>query len=434
MILEIVIRNFRSVGAEQIISFGVKDSRGGNIGNVVELPGSPYFIAKSIGLYGANGSGKTNALRAIWTARKVIAASYSLGEGESIPWYDPCIFYGGDDGRGSSFEIEFTIPIQGTETRFLYKTEFDENEFIYESLSSFAKGREAVLFTRKLGDDKDSMTFGASMRGGDRKVAFFKNQAYLSVAGRNPTSPEFIRRIYRYFKNGLTQIRLNENGPTLYNPRNVEAQRLVRFVDLGITDMSVRKMNVDESSISFPKDMPSVVREQLLDRISRRYYFRHIASKGVSGDIDLEDESDGTQKLFSLFPGIVRTLVNGGVYIIDEIESGMHPFMAEAIVRLFNESELNHGQAQLIFTTHNSNLLSSAHMRRDQIWFAEKVDGCSRFYSLDDFDKKMVTPSSPFAKWYLEGRFGAIPSIDYTGLVQAIKSMQQKEADDARAE
>ena len=433
MILEIAIRNYRSVGDEQVLSFCSSDSRGGNLGNVVALPGTSYVISKSIGLYGANASGKTNALRALWSVRMLVGSSYKLGEGESIPWYDPCIFYKGADGSGCRFEIEFTVPIDGTETRFLYKLEFDAKEIIFESLSSFAKGREAVLFTRKRGDDKDAVSFGASMRGGDRKVAFFKNQAYLSVAGRNPAAPAFIRSIYRYFKNGMTQIRLNQRGHLLYNPRFVESQQLVRFVDLGITDMTVRKADMNESSVSFPAEMPVDIRERFFDRISKRYYFTHTAADGASGEIELSEESDGTQRLFQLLPDIVETLVRGGVYIIDEIECGMHPFMAEAIVKLFNDSSVNHGQAQLIFTTHNSNMLSPNLMRRDQIWFVEKVNGCSRFYSLDDFDKKVVTPSSPFAKWYLEGRFGAVPAIDYAGLVSAIKGIQSRRPEDAEA-
>ena len=433
MILEIAIRNFRSIRGEQVLSFCTTDARGGNLGNVATLPGASCFVAKSIALYGANGSGKTNALRAIWTLNKLVGSSYKLGEGDDIPWYDPCIFCNDADSAGCRLEIEFTVPIDAVEARFLYKIEFDSHEIIYEALSSFAKGREAVLFVRNKGEDKDGISFGASMRGGERKTAFFKNQAYLSVAGRNPAAPAFIRSIYRYFKHNMTQIRLMQSAHVMYNPRFVESQQLIRFVDLGITNMTVRKTDVDESSIPFPSDMPAVLREKFLDRISNRYYFRHVAANGASGEIELAEESDGTQRLFQLLPNIVETLVRGGIYIIDEIESGMHPFMAEAIVKLFNDASINHGQAQLIFSTHNSNLLSPNLMRRDQIWFAEKVDGCSRFYSLDDFDKKMVTPSSPFAKWYLQGRFGAVPAIDYAGLVGAIKAIQTRSPEDAEA-
>ena len=435
MILEIVISNFRSIRDEQVLGFSATDSRGGNLGNLAALSGTSYWGLKSIGLYGANGSGKTNALRAIWTVRKLISSSYRLGENEDIPWYDPCVFCKRNetDGVGCRFEIEFVVPIEGVGIRFLYKIEFDASEILFESLSSFAKGREAVLFTRTSGDNKIDISFGASMRGGERKVALFKNQAYLSVAGRNPAAPAFIRSVYRYFAYGMTQIRLNERGHMLYNPRYVESQKLVRFVDLGITDMTVRKTNMDDSSVSFPADMPMVLREQFLDRIRNRYYFTHTTENGMVGEIELSEESDGTQRLFQLLPNIVETFVRGGVYIIDEIESGMHPFMSEAIVKLFNDSSINQGQAQLIFSSHNTNLLSSNIMRRDQIWFAEKVDGVSQFYSLDDFDKKTVTASGPFAKWYLEGRFGAVPGIDYASLSSAIKDILQRRRENAES-
>ena len=88
-------------------------------------------------------------------------------------------------------------------------------------LENAAEGYAKTLFTRKQGESKDDMTFGASMRGGERKVAFFKNQAYLSVAGRNPSAPSFLRSVYRYFKERMTQIRLNDSKAMLYNPRFV---------------------------------------------------------------------------------------------------------------------------------------------------------------------------------------------------------------------
>lgn len=427
MILEIKMKNFRSVNDEQVLRFYTTGTQGGNLGNVVPLTESLYRALKSVALYGANGSGKTNVLRAIWAVRMLIGNSYRLGEEEEIPWFDPCIFHDSNDGEGSRFEVEFTAPVEeGREVRFLYRIEFNNSEVFFESLSSFARGREAVLFLRNRGDDKNTMSFGASLKGGDRKIGFFKNQAYLSVAGRSPSSPVVLRAVYRYFKKGMMQIRLQEVVPAIYRHDKIKAQKLVRYVDLGVTDIEVRENDLDETSVHFPKDMPLEIRQQLISSLRKRYYFTHSAGGNVTGQVELAEESDGTQRLFRLFPGIVDTLVRGGVYIIDEIESGMHPFMAETIVRLFNDPELNEGQSQLLFTTHDSTLLTSNLMRRDQIWFSEKVDGCSTYYSLDDFDKKTVTPTSPFARWYLEGRFGAIPNIDYSGLVNGIKAIKEE--------
>ena len=147
--------------------------------------------------------------------------------------------------------------------------------------------------------------------------------------------------------------------------------------------------------------------------------------------LDLDEESNGTQKMVRLLPQIVDILVSGGVFVVDELDNSMHPFMAEMLVKLFNDPDINKGQAQLIFTTHNANLLSPDLLRRDQIWFAEKVGGHSRYYSLDSFDKKTVTPSSPYVKWYLEGRFGAVPAIDYAGVVGCLRALCRKEDADA---
>lgn len=433
MILEIVIENFRSIDSEQVLSFYSTGNQGGLLGNTVEFPGVPCRLLKSIAFYGANASGKTNVLRAILALRHIVSRSYRLTEGDSIPWYDPCIFHSDKQGNGTRFEIEFTLPVDGSECRFLYKVAFNKSEILEESLSSFAKVREAVLFQRKKGDTRETISFGASLRGGERKIAFFKNQSYLSVAGRNPAAPDVIRSIYRYFRSSIKQVRLNERvsfWDSLH--RDDAVNNLITYVDLGVSNVTPRKIQSDDDRIEFPADMPEAMKQDILASIRTRYYFKHETDGGKSGELELSEESDGTKRLFSLFPDLIRVLSEGGVFVIDEIESGMHPFMAETLVKLFNDPEVNEGQAQLIFTTHNSNLLSPNILRRDQIWFSEKKSSRSTFFSLDSFDKKVVTPSSPYMKWYLEGRFGAIPNIDYAGLSAAVRALRnRKEKPDA---
>ncbi|MCK5806567.1 MAG: ATP-binding protein, partial [Lentisphaeria bacterium] len=125
-------------------------------------------------------------------------------------------------------------------------------------------------------------------------------------------------------------------------------------------------------------------------------------------------------KMFELAPLIISAFETGGVLIIDELGNSMHPFMAELIIKLFNDPDVNPGKAQLVFTTHNVNLMTPELLRRDQIWFSEKTDGASRFFSLDDFDKRRVTPKSPYGRWYAEGRLGAVPHIDYQGIVRLL--------------
>jgi AAA15 family ATPase/GTPase len=103
--------------------------------------------------------------------------------------------------------------------------------------------------------------------------------------------------------------------------------------------------------------------------------------------------------------------------------------MAELIIKLFNDPRVNKHNAQLIFSTHNINLMTPELLRRDQIWFTEKQQGATKFYSLDDFDKKKVKPQSPFNQWYAEGRFGAIPNINYQGIVELFNTPEDEHAE-----
>lgn len=107
--------------------------------------------------------------------------------------------------------------------------------------------------------------------------------------------------------------------------------------------------------------------------------------------------------------------------MIDELENSWHSFIGELVIRLFNDQEVNPFGAQLIFSTHDISLMSSEHLRRDQIWFTEKKNGATTLYSLNDFDKKMVTPDSVFGKLYLEGRLGAFPKYSWAGIKKLIR-------------
>ena len=130
-----------------------------------------------------------------------------------------------------------------------------------------------------------------------------------------------------------------------------------------------------------------------------------------------DDESSGTKKFFALTGPILDVLENGDILVVDELDSKLHPNLVGKIVSLFNSKELNQKNAQLIFNTHNTNLLKEDLFRRDQIWFTEKNKyGASKLYSLADFKSDSVRKSEPFEENYIRGKYGAIPflsSFDY---------------------
>ena len=127
-------------------------------------------------------------------------------------------------------------------------------------------------------------------------------------------------------------------------------------------------------------------------------------------ELDLGDESLGTQSLFFFSPILKEAFEKGKVIIVDEIDKSLHPLLVKFIIDLFHNNEINKNNAQLIFNTHDTNLLSLNTFRRDQIWFAEKdpVKGTTDLYPLDDF---AVRKTENIQKGYLNGRYGAIPFI-----------------------
>ncbi len=131
------------------------------------------------------------------------------------------------------------------------------------------------------------------------------------------------------------------------------------------------------------------------------------------------EESAGTQKLVAMSGPFLRTLEDGSVLFVDELEARLHPLLTKALVGLFNDPE-NQKTAQLIYATHDEGLLDSARIRRDQVWFVEKDEiGASRLFSLAEFK---VRKEAKFGKEYLLGQFGAVPHLrDPQGALTNVK-------------
>jgi hypothetical protein len=127
-------------------------------------------------------------------------------------------------------------------------------------------------------------------------------------------------------------------------------------------------------------------------------------------DLPLNEESFGTRALFFIGCRILQALQSGSPFLIDEVDSGLHSYITQMIVDLFRNKRINHNNAQLIFTTHDVNLLDQNTIRKDQVWFTGKDKcGVSELFSLSDFDD--VREDTPFAKWYINNKFGGVPSL-----------------------
>ena len=432
MIVDFTATNFRSIKDEQVFSLYV-ETAGTHLPENVSYPaGDKIGVLKSVGIYGANASGKSNLLFAFRALQYIVVNSGDLKEGDTIA-YEPYLLSESNQVAPTCFEIEFFVPnIENKSLRYRYIVAFTAQKIVEESLFFYPTTQRAMIFSRTTGDTWETIRFGSLYKGGKKRLPFFENNSYLSKAGNSADAPPMIREVYNYLRGHLVHLRVNQYRGRLNwfeEPQLVKKiARLLSLVDTGISDISIQeKPSLDD--IKLPNDMPEEFRLRVLQHEKHKFFFLHSMETGENRPFEVEQESDGTRRLFNLAPLLIQTLSEGRVLIMDELESSMHPFMAELIIKLFNDPRVNKRDAQLIFSTHNINLMTPELLRRDQIWFTEKQQGATKLYSLDDFDKKKVKPQSPFNQWYAEGRFGAIPSINYHSIVELFNPPEDEHAE-----
>jgi AAA15 family ATPase/GTPase len=190
-----------------------------------------------------------------------------------------------------------------------------------------------------------------------------------------------------------------------------EIARLVSNADLGIAKMSVEDEEYPEKTkelieavakiLKLPKEATAETHQEI--RLLHRF-------GDTTVPFDMDQESDGTLAYLALLGPAVDAIKKGTPLLIDELDASLHPLLAIQLIRLFNTPSSNPKGAQLIFNTHDTNLLSSGVLRRDQIWFTEKGnDATSHLYPLSDFKPRR---QENLQNGYLQGRYGAIPFIN----------------------
>ncbi len=438
MLIQLTFSNFKSVSKEQTIDFYAPFKRNERAENTFPFPEAKLRVLRSVGFYGPNAAGKSNIFASLETIVDMIVADGFKPE-QDIPWYNPYRFDPALRSSPTLLALEFALPLDGIlpYRRFGYEVSFDQTRFLHERLYAYpTKGRRIALFSRGPKDTYKTIRIHASLLEEGKRTPFFGNQSYLSAAWKAADAPRTLRIIASYLCGEFRLSKYKKTTSIHSIDREKLASALLPYADFGIKKVFSRKASIDPESIAMmqkylsKEEFETVLASMAKRNDSEEYVFSHTDDHDAQSLIKLREESDGTQVFFRLLPKVLDTLDNGFTMLADEIDTSMHPFLAEFLIRLFNDPEVNVNNAQLLFSTHNLALLSESLLRKDQIWFAEKRNGASEYFSLQDFDDKKVTPASPFASWYSEGRFGGIPNIDYAGFVKAIKQLR-KEAEDA---
>lgn len=418
MLVEFTVGNFLSFKERKTISLEAT--------NITEYPESTFDcgefkLLKSAVLYGANSSGKTNLIKAMSIMRRIVLTSVEKSSA-SLFEIIPFLLNPRTESEPSHFEVVFLIG----STRYRYGFEMDNKSVHGEWLFRLDGNKEIPLFIREEEGIGLTENFeeGVGLESKTRENALF-----LSVVDQ--FNGEISGSIIQWFNSWGTISGLSHEdyrGVTFSLLEKEESKgRLLEFfkdLDLGFEQLNFRKEKFHENLL--PSDIPPKLVNDIIkdlqgttvariNSVHKKYddKGKHVGFR----EFDLrEQESSGTNKVFDISGPIFETLLSGGVLVIDELDAKLHPLMTAALTNLFNTPEYNVYNAQLIFATHDTNLLSYGRFRRDQIYFVEKDKyEASDLYSLieykEDDSGKKIRKDRSFEKDYINGRYGAIPFI-----------------------
>lgn len=422
MILNISFKNFRSFKDETVFSMIAESSKSKEENVLFETIGKndAIRILNTAIIVGANASGKSTLIRGMFEIINFITNNNS-DVGSSIRAYDNFAFNEETKNAPVEFSIDFVI----NSVKYCYSIVFDKTNIQRETLEYYPLNKRNTLFQRHFSTDTDTIKhtgfIGTISKG--KKVDLFHNQLFLQKFG-NEIPHEIISDVYLYFKNiqiinavNTGMLSSAENKIKALCNENADFQsrlnELINLSDIGINKINVSK--VDDDEFNFPEDFSKKLKEQIL--IDNQYRIISIHNYFVGDKLShqnepfpFNEESHGTKTLFALGGTLLQAIENGTPIFVDEIETSLHPNLTKLLISLFKDKKVNNKNSQLIFTSHDTNILDKNSLRKDQIWLAEKNNkGETDLFSLQDFSD--VREDTPFDKWYLAGKFGALPSI-----------------------
>ncbi len=374
-------------------------------------------ILPAVVFYGANASGKSNLIDAISFMKRMVLSSHSHGKPDGgVPRKHFMLDYV-SSGNSTYFDMDFVVE----NVRYHYGFESTDSAFKSEWLYSYPQKRKRILFERT----ESSFEFGRDLKGNNKNIAELTraNSLFLSAAAQNDHA--HLSKIYRFF----VMIRVIRDiyvpslvtSVELLNKRDSGlAQRVIDYlgtIDTGVVNLRRKKIELPKEFETFQREITNLFEkffdEPFGDKITSvlKNDLIELGHRGTDGDtfyLDLDSESAGTRRLLIVLSHMFSVLDNGGLLCIDELDASLHTNAVETLLKIFCSSDVNSRGAQLIATTHDTNLMNPAILRRDQQWFTEKDQGgATQLYSLSDFRTRK---DDNYERDYREGRYGAIPS------------------------
>ena len=423
MILNIEFENYRTFRNKVDFTLVAEPtkSKDDNVFNLIIGKDDSIRLLKTAAIFGANASGKSTLFRGLYEVLKLIVKNKNK-VGDVIQAYDPFLFNDESPESPTKFAIDF---IGKGNNKYRYELIFDKKNILYELLEYYPNNKSKVLLKREIPEDNNSIRhigfIGSPSK--NKKVDLFHNQPMLSKFGMD-IPDEIISDVFLYFQGIEVLNATNTRMLSTYNNEIKEMANknkgflgklnsLIRHSDTGLNEVVVSKMKDDK--VNFPENFPEDSRNQILrdykySLTSLHNFYENEELQHKEAPLSFNEESTGTKTLFVLGGILLKTIEKGLPIFVDEIDTSLHPYLVKLLISLFQNEKINTNNSQLIFTSHDTNLLDSRLFRKDQIWFTEKDEkGVSDLFSLQDFSD--VRESTPFERWYLAGKFGALPSI-----------------------
>ena len=395
-LLRFTIENFRSIAEQKSIVL-TPDSQVEELAENVAVQGEHRYF-RTAAIYGANSSGKSNVVRGLAMMKHLVDSSVKMNNGEALT-YEPFALNAEKAQSPTLYELDF---LTGGE-HYRYGFSHTAQEICEEWLIRIDEaGKATKLFDRDeegIGVNEEDFAEGKGLeeRAND-------NRLFLSLVGQ--LGGKISNQILGFFSDKLDV--LSGLKTEVYQP----------ITEMCLLDSSRGAEALNEflhnAQLGFSRLVVRFLEDGRIRMLSEHGVYDQEGNRIGEQDFDFKQmESAGTQKLFDMAGPIFDTLHNGGVLIIDELDAKMHPLLTQELVVLFNDPARNPRGAQLIFTTHDTNLLSAQLLRQDQIWFTEK-DAQERtdLYNMAQMvlpDGTRPSHTTNLERNYIAGRYGAIP-------------------------
>lgn len=410
MLIQFSFSNYKSFREEAILDMTATKITE-HMDRIVAKGNEKLLLAAAI--YGANASGKSNVLEAFRFMKQYVANSFAYGgdSNEDEPPQHrvvrtPFLFDNYSKSKPSTFEVFFALPGDEKQKTYNYGFSIEDDRVKEEWLNIKAKSSSTYksVFYR----EEDKLDISGLPKAAKNNILISLEKEVLVVSLGAKLKIEILKAIRDWFYtvvfvdfgNPIENAILSLKAPPRFADDKEVQKKVVNY--FGSFDSSIVGFKVEKTEKEDGKEGIKI------DAL-------HKKEEGGTIGIPLADESDGTLKMFALFPSLHKVLETGGILCIDELNARLHPLLVRNLLISFLNPEINKNNAQIVFTTHDAWQLSNNLLRRDEIWFTEKnAAGNTSLYSLADIvdetgDK--IRKDENYERNYLLGKYGAVPEL-----------------------